>query len=737
MFFAWGVVSIVVMRGGVHIVTRGTNIDSVEMAAKRQSEFTRGLSRQARRRTHALMFGALGACVPAAAHAQAVADAGAQFNGQRDDGANAVESEQATVASEHLVNPGADGPSAALGYAFNTFRTSGQGAADTQNYLGFTAGANIGNWQVRERGALQSMTGRGTSYQNIAAYLQRDIPSLKSQLVLGDQFTDGAVFDSIGLRGVRVESIDSAGSAAVAGYAPVVRGVAMSNALVTVTQNGNLLYEATVAPGPFEINDVAATGYGGNLLVTVTEADGSRHSFTVPYTSVVPLLRQASTRFSVAGGVIRDPRIKRHRALVQGTLQHGFNGMVTGYGGAVAADGYLSGLLGVAVGTPIGALSADISAAQADVPQARSTRGTSLRIGYSKFIEQTDTNVSIAAYGYSSGGFLSLRDAMLGRDAAPADSGANGAGRRRNQLQISLNQRLGAAGGTLYVVGSTSDYWNRSGSDMQFQIGYSGALRVADANLNYTVSVSRQRTGLTGPMSNQVFATVSVPLGKAEHAPVLSAGLMHDSRAGWSEQATLAGSAGAADELGYGLYGTHSDRSATGGGNVQYHGPYANFGGSASGGSGYSQVSANIRGSVFARREGITLAGTPEDGTDTVQPKHSAGASEYPGAGASSPGYTAVPHLLPGNVDPIEVGPQRALPDSKVQPSSLEMAPQVNAAVVTHHSADDSIASNVATANQTEGAERLMLFMNAVPMKVYARNSVVSWSDVERGNGHH
>lgn len=714
------------------------------MAAKGQSEFKRGLSRGARRRTHALMLGALGACVSASGHAQTDSGASAQFNDQHDDGASASATDpgQAAPGSEPIVAPHAEGPSASLGYAFNTFHTAAQGTADTRNYLGFTAGARIGSWQVRERGALQSMTGRGTSYQNIEAYLQRDIPSLKSRAVLGDQFTDGAVFDSVGLRGVKLESadsVDSAVSEAVPGYAPIVRGVAMSNALVTVTQNGNRLYEAAVAPGPFEIDDIAATGYGGNLLVTVTEADGSRHSFAVPYPRAVPLLRQSSTRFSFAGGVTRDPQIRRHDALVQGTVQHGFSGMVTGYSGAIAAQGYVSGLIGAALRTPIGALSADVSAAQADIAQSRSTRGASLRIGYSKFIEPMDTNVSIAAYGYSSGGFLSLRDAMLERDAVLTGSNPRGVGRRRNQLQIALNQRLGAAAGTLYVVGSTSDYWNRSGSDTQFQIGYTGALRVANANLNYTVSVSRQRTGLSGPMSNQLFATVSVPLGKAERAPALSSGLMHDSRAGWSEQATLVGSTGTANELDYGLYGTHSDQSTMGGGNVQYHSPYATFGAGASGGSGYSQVSANIRGSVFARREGITLAEGPVDRTDAAQPKRAAGAGvpEYPDASAGSPGYVAVPHLLPGSADLIEVGPQRALPDNRAEPASTQTAPPLNTGVVTRQPAGESIASNVATADQTEGAERLMLFMNVMPMKVYARNSVVSWSDLQRGGGHH
>lgn len=710
------------------------------MAGKTQSELARGLNRHAFRHTHALMFGALGACVSASGHAQALDGVSSAFSGQRNsDGvdASAIVPEVPAPTSEPVVNPYAESPSAALGYAFNTFHTSGQGVADTQSYLGLTAGVNIGNWRVREQGVLQSETGRGTSYQNVAAYLQHDIPSLKSQIVLGDQFTDGAVFDSIGVRGVRMESIDSAASEPLPGYAPVVRGVAMSNALVTVTQNGNRLYEATVAPGPFEIDDVAPTGYGGNLNVTVTEADGSRHSFTVPYASVVPLVRPASTRFSIVGGVTRDTQVRHQGALLQGAVQRGINGVITGYGGAIVADGYLSGLIGAALRTPIGALSADVSEAQADLSQARRSRGTSLRIGYSKFVEQTDTNVSVAAYGYSSGGFLTLRDAMLRRDAVQAGSGADSIGRRRNQLQITLSQRVGAGDGSLYVAGSTANYWNHSGSDTQFQIGYTGALRVAEANLNYTVSVSRQRNGLAGPMSNQVYASVSLPLGKTERASSLSAGLMHDSRTGWSGQAMLAGSAGTADELRYGMYGTRSEGSTTAGGNVQYQSAYATVGGSASGGSGYSQASANMRGSVFVHRGGIALGNRPEmaAGIGLLKKGLNVNASDSVDPNASSPGYVPVPHLEPGAADPIDIGVHRDLVTEGTEAANRQAGSRWDAWVTRQEPAGDNVAGNVATADQTEGAERLMLFTNAMPMKVYARNSVVLWSDVERGNG--
>ena len=79
------------------------------------------------------------------------------------------------------------------------------------------------------------------------------------------------------------------------GYAPVVRGVANSNAKVKISQNGVTLYETTVSPGPFQINDLYPTGYGGDLRVSVLEADGSEHTFTVHYAAVLLSLRPGSS----------------------------------------------------------------------------------------------------------------------------------------------------------------------------------------------------------------------------------------------------------------------------------------------------------------------------------------------------------------------------------------------------------------------------------------------------------
>ncbi len=46
-------------------------------------------------------------------------------------------------------------------------------------------------------------------------------------------------------------------------------GIAQSNVLVTVTQNNSIIYQTTVAPGPFSLTDVYPSGYGNDLVVTV------------------------------------------------------------------------------------------------------------------------------------------------------------------------------------------------------------------------------------------------------------------------------------------------------------------------------------------------------------------------------------------------------------------------------------------------------------------------------------
>ncbi|WP_256702065.1 fimbria/pilus outer membrane usher protein [Burkholderia sp. SRS-W-2-2016] len=596
-------------------------------------------------------------------------------------------------------------PSATLAYNFNSFRVTGSGYGSTQSYLGLNSGINIGSWHLRQNSAFTFQSHGPSSYQNIETYVQHDLPSISSQLTLGDAFTDGAVFDSIGIRGAQIGTDDRMRPDSQRGYAPVIRGVALTNARVTVSQNGNRLYETTVAPGAFEIDDLYATGYGGNLLVTVTEADGTQRSFTVPYASVVQLLRPGISRFNFAIGQIRDAELDRHPNILQGTFQYGINNLITGYAGVTAAEGYAAGLIGAAFNTPIGAVALDVTQANASIRGAGTTSGQSVRISYSKLLAATDTNFAVAAYRYSSSGFWGLRDAMLARDAVSRGQSANAIDRQRNQVQLTMNQGFGDGRGNAYVVGSTLSYWNRSGTTTQFQVGYNNILRALGTSFSYNLSLSRQRDTLSGQMNNQVFLSVSMPLGKSQHAPTLATSFAHDSNTGWSEQAMLTGTAGEDNNFSYGVTANHSPGSTVGGVNGQYRSPYATFLGSASTGSGYSQLSGGVSGAVVAHPGGITFANDLGDTVGVVEAKNGYGArvTNSTGVRIDPRGYAVIPYLMPYRMNLVDIDPKGLPLDVEFKSTTQQITPRANSVVMIHF---DTVSGRAAviTARQPNGA---------------------------------
>ncbi len=86
----------------------------------------------------------------------------------------------------------------------------------------------------------------------------------------------------------------------------MIHGIARGTAQVTIKQNGYDIYNSTVPPGPFTINDIYAAGNSGDLQVTIKEADGSTQIFTVPYSSVPLLQREGHTRYSITAGEYRS-----------------------------------------------------------------------------------------------------------------------------------------------------------------------------------------------------------------------------------------------------------------------------------------------------------------------------------------------------------------------------------------------------------------------------------------------
>jgi outer membrane usher protein len=328
---------------------------------------------------------------------------------------------------------------------------SGYSSNDINAYLGLNLGLNVAGWRIRsqETGQWDQRTGPA-HWTNINTTATHDITPWKAQFTLGDSCTQGVVFDSTPFRGITMYSDDRMLPDSQQGYAPVVRGTANTQARVEVRQNGNLLYQTTVAPGPFVIDDLYATGYGGDLAVSVFEADGSVHTFAVPFSAVPMLLRPGVDRWSITDGQVHNTALQNNKPyFVEGTYQRGINNWLTLYAGVQSTYTDLSHsfLGGAAVNTPVGAFALDVTNSHTTFDGTPSLSGYSTRVSYSKAIATSGTTFALASYRYSNGNYLSLSDAATTQDVMTSmrNSGQDTLNltRSKQRLNLTINQDFG------------------------------------------------------------------------------------------------------------------------------------------------------------------------------------------------------------------------------------------------------------------------------------------------------
>ncbi|SAK74210.1 fimbria/pilus outer membrane usher protein [Caballeronia ptereochthonis] len=601
-------------------------------------------------------------------------------------------------------------PAATLQYNANAYHSSASGYTNDSQYLGLIGGLNAGPWRFRYQGNLTNSSVGGQHYQTVQTYVQRGFNDIKSQLTLGDTFTDGALFDSYGVRGVTLGTDDRMYPESQRGYAPIVRGIANSNARVQVRQNGNVIYETTVAPGAFEITDLYPTGYGGNLDVIVTEADGSQHISTVPYAATVNALRPGITRYNAMIGQYRDPSLDIHPFVSQFTIQRGISNLLTLYGGFTGADLYFAGMVGAAINTKFGAFGFDATHATASFAGLGTHNGMSFRVSYSQLLEPTNTNIAIAAYRYSTNGFFSLSDAMTMRQLHEDSQLGLMSAMQKSRMQFTVNQTLGSDGrfGSAYAIGSIVNYWNRPGRDTQLQIGYSNSWK----RITYGASFVRQYMVNTNKWDNRVMVNLMIPLGLGARAPLSSTNFQYDSAdSAYSMQESVTGTLGSDSAFSYGVNANYNDGGNTGssatsvGANVGYMAPFAQLTANGSTGRHYSQVGAGISGGVVAWKGGVAFTPNMAETIGIVEAKDAAGARVANGAGLRVDpwGHAIVSGMQPYSNNDVEIDP-KGLPMNIALKSTVQRtAPTAGAVVSLKFDTEDTGRAAVMRVAQADG----------------------------------
>ena len=577
--------------------------------------------------------------------------------------------------------------SAQLGYNVNGYTSESHGETFSSLFAGVNAGLNLGAWYLRHNGSYTQMDNGPSQYSSINTYLQRDIPAFKARALVGQSNTTGDLFDTLPFSGVQLSTDERMLPESLRGYAPDIRGIARTNARVTVRQGSQVLYETTVTPGEFLINDLYPTGYGGDLLVTVRESDGTEQTFTVPYSSVAQLLRPGSSRYSITGGEVRSDNLREKPALYQATYQRGLTNHLTGYFGMQLNQDYYALQLGAAVGTPIGAVAFDVTQAHAQLPNGlvgagSSLSGQSYQVSYSKLISETNSNLSLAAHRFSTDGYMDFMTAMQTRDAVAQGYSPDSIWRAKNRLTLTAGQGLPDNWGQLYVSGSLQNYWNRDGSEKQYQMGYNNRYK----SLSYGLSANRSLSSLGTSQTNYLLS-FSVPLGRDDqtHTPQLRMDLSHDSSGRYGQQATVSGSAGAENQFSYGATAMNVNQGMGSSGSLSgnYRSPATALSGTVGTGKGYRSASAGMNGTVIAHSGGVSFTPYTADTFALVEAKGAEGASvsSYPGVKIDSHGYAVVPYLNPYQMNDISIDPKGTASDVELDNTSQKVAPYSGAVV--------------------------------------------------------
>lgn len=593
------------------------------------------------------------------------------------------------IAPESLWDDGV--PALLLNWQANTSRTEisggGGGKKNDTTYVQLQPGANLGAWRLRNASTWQKSQGKAT-WQSAYTYAERGLGSIKSRITLGERSTPADIFDSVPFRGAMLNSDESMVPAGQYSYAPVVRGIARTQARVEVKQNGYTLYNSMVAPGPFALTDLTPTGSGGDLEVTVHETDGRNQVFIIPYQTPAIALREGYLQYSLMAGQYRPADKSVDNPMIyQATAMYGLPWNLTAYTGAQLTEHYQAGSLGLGISLgDWGAFSVDSTETRGQRRNEETERGRTWRARYSKQVVSTNTTFTLASYQYASTGYSTLSDVLDSRRDQSDRQWASSNDRRRTRTALTVSQALNDWG-YLTLTGSRETYWNRPGHNDSLNAGYSIGLDGMTVSLNWS---ENKNTDSGGNQRKDRVASLwlSVPLerwlgggttasyryttpseGSDSHEMGLN-GRAFDRRLYWDVRQRYRPDA------------VNNDRNNSAL-RMSWNGSYGQTGASYSQSRSMRQMGADAAGGVVVHPNGVTF-GQPLG--DTVALIEAPGASDvavggWPGVRTDWRGYTTLSYLSPYQENSISLNPAELPPDAEITQTDTKVVPTRGAVI--------------------------------------------------------
>lgn len=374
-----------------------------------------------------------------------------------------------------------------------------------------TTGLNLGPWRLRADWQMQQESQKDAAENRFdwsRFYAYRALPSLMASLTLGENYLNSDIFDSFRFSGVTLNTDDNMLPPNLRGYAPEVTGVARTNARIVISQQGRVLYDTQVAPGPFRIQDLndAVTG---QLQVRIEEQDGTSREYSVDTASIPYLTRPGRIRYKVSAGRPTDWYHHINGPMfTTGEYSWGISNGWSLYGGGVGSDDYHALALGLGRDLMLlGALSFDITHSDARLPQEGKLQGMSYRLSYSKRFEDYDSQVTFAGYRFSERNYMNMSTFLDARNSGWRPNSG------KEMYTITFNKQFSRT--SVFLNYNHQTYWNAQANDSYtmsiaryFDIG-----RYKDISLSFNA----YRNKYQGTNDDGMYLSISLPWGENGH----------------------------------------------------------------------------------------------------------------------------------------------------------------------------------------------------------------------------
>ncbi|MGO4400386.1 fimbria/pilus outer membrane usher protein [Achromobacter sp. PAB15] len=584
--------------------------------------------------------------------------------------------------------------------SYNDMRSSGgrSNSSGHSSFLSLRNGFNLDAWRLRANGTFYDNDG-SSKWDWSDFYAERDVAAWRGWLRLGDSSTSGNVFTSTRFRGVQLRSDEGMLPDSMRGYAPIVRGVAPSNAKVTVRQNGHVIYSTFVAAGPFVIDDLYSTPGAGDLEVEIEELGGRTTRFFQPFSALPAMMREGIWNYNFAVGQYRPTYGDAKPMLGQATLAYGLPFGFTAYGGwTSAADGYHAGAIGLALNMQsLGAVSVDTTNSRSRQRDGKTLVGTAARIQYAKSFPGSGTDFTLAGYRYNSTGYRSLEDAVRDRTEGDLFQGYQ----RQHEYQLSLSQRLGNVGSlsfNYYGIG----YRNAPRKAEYMQMGFSSAI----GRVGYSLNLGRNKSPWQDSQTT-IMLTLSLPLGGTNTG---SYAMNHSSGQGTSHDVNLNGALTDDYAATYALQTGVTSGGTDSGGHAYGSLGYASSIGQANLSHAYSRnnssTNVDFSGALVVDRKGVLLGQSLGETAVVVDVPGAAGVQvdSYPGVRTDGSGRALIPYASPYRENRISLTPNHDDMTATIQENVQTVVPTRGAIVVAHFNTELG-RTLLATLRGADGAE--------------------------------